>query len=654
MAGFAWGGFVLGGLPAGALAAVAAGGAAILTGLYLLKLERRRVLVAFSPLWTALAGERRSERWARRLRRWLSLLLQLAFLTLLVLAAADPRPAAADRGGRSIVVLIDRSASMAARDEPGGRIARARRAAEEIVAGMSGRDRAMIISFGAGVSPESGFEDDPQRLRAAIARADASDEPGDLPAALEFARAVLRDRPRPTLVLISDGGFSESARAAGGAALAGIDARFVPVGQRRDNVAILSFGARRKPADPASVEAAVVVQSFRAAATTVILEIAAGPDSVPIERIRLKLEAGEQRRYVLGAVPAADTELRATLRPAGVEGTAPESAGLDQLDDLAVDDRAFAVVPALRRLKVLRVGAGDLFVDGALLSLGDTVDVRRVPAAAAASTRASWPAYDAIIFDGVTPPEAPTAGHFLFIDPSGPGSPFPVRGTIADPIVSESKPHHPLLRHVALADVNIARAQRLALAADDIAVASALGAPLIVARARPGLRVVALAFSVRQSDLPMRTAFPLLLANSIAFLAGDTQGAGLALRTGQAARWPVADAAGAPTVTATVIDPLGNAQARAARAGAVEWPVQVTGFYRLRTGRSEVTFAANLADPVESDTAPARTLALGGRTLPAPDAPRPGQRRAYWAWALMAAAALTLFEWCSYHRRWTV
>jgi Ca-activated chloride channel homolog len=171
VAGFAWGGVVLGGLPAGALAAVAAGGAAILTGLYLLKLERRRVLVAFSPLWTELPGERRSERWARRLRRWLSLLLQLAFLALLVLAAADPRPAAADRGGRSIVVLIDRSASMAARDEAGGRIGRARQAAEEIVAGMSGRDRAMIVSFAAGVSPESGFEDDPQRLRAAIARA---------------------------------------------------------------------------------------------------------------------------------------------------------------------------------------------------------------------------------------------------------------------------------------------------------------------------------------------------------------------------------------------------------------------------------------------------------------------------------------------------
>jgi von Willebrand factor type A domain/Aerotolerance regulator N-terminal len=647
--GLAFGGFgfVLGGLPAGAVAAIAAGGAAVLTGLYLLKLERRRVLVAFSPLWTALGGERRSERWARRLRRWLSLLLQLAFLGLLVLAAADPRPAAADRGGRSIVLLVDRSASMAARDEAGGRIARARRAAEEIVAGMTGRDRAMVVSFAAGVSPASGFEDDPARLRAAIAAVDASEEPGDLPTALAFARAVLRDRPRPTLILISDGGFVESTRVAAGEALSGIDARFVPVGQRRDNVAILSFGARRKPADPGSIEAAVVVQSFRAAPTSVMVEIAAGADAVPIERVRLTLEPDERRRHVLGAIPATETQLWATLRPdAGADGTTAE-----RLDDLAIDDRAFAVVPPLARLKILRVGGNDLFVDGALLSLGDAVDVRRVPVSALATTRASWPAYDAVIFNGVTPPEPPEAGHFLFIDPSGPGSPFPVRGNISEPIISESKAHHPVLRHVALTDVNIASARRLALAPDDVAVASALGHPLIVARERPGLRVVALAFAVRQSDLPMRTAFPLLLANSLAFLGGSAPAAGLALRTGHPARLPAGERAAPLTLT----DPRGETRTLAPLGETIEWPVPAVGFYRLRAGGApERIVAANLGDAVESDTAPAPALTLGGRLLPVPDPPQPGQRRPYWAWALTAAAALTLFEWWSYHRRWTV
>src|SRR3954447_14089769 len=110
------GGLVLGGMAPGTAAALAVAGAAALTGLYLLKLRRRPVVVPFAPLWAPHAGERRSEQWARRLRRWLSLALQAALFGLILLAAADPRPPAADRAGRSLVVLIDRSASMSATD----------------------------------------------------------------------------------------------------------------------------------------------------------------------------------------------------------------------------------------------------------------------------------------------------------------------------------------------------------------------------------------------------------------------------------------------------------------------------------------------------------------------------------------------------------
>ena len=663
MPGFSVGGWVLGGLPAWAAAGISVVGAALLLGFYLLKRQRRRVVVAFAPLWTELGSEWRSDRWARRLRRWLSLLLQLGFLALLVLAAADPQPAAVDRGGRSVVVLLDRSASMGARDEGGLRIGQARHAADQIVSGLGSGDRAMIVSFAASVSPETGFEEDRGRLRAATATITASEEPGDLPAALRFARAVLRDRPHPTLVLISDGAFPEDARqqvrfdesaaatAGNIVSLAGIDARFVPVGRRRDNVAILSLAARRKPADPTSVEAALVVQNFRAAAATVLVEIVAGANRVPIDRLRLTLKPGERRRHVLPDVPAADTRLEATLLPGDKVG--------DGADDLPVDDRAFAVVPAAARLKVLRVGDGDLFVDGALLSLGDAIDVQHAPAASAVtSSPAGWEAYDVVIFDGVTPPAPPARGRFLYLDPNGPGSPFPVRGNISEPIISDSQAHHPLLRHLSLGDVNIARARRLVAGPDDVAVASALGDPLIVARTRQGLRVVALAFDVRQSDLPMRAAFPLLLANSLAFLAGQPTVPTGALRTGHTVRLPIPEGAARLTLT----DPSGNSRAISAAGDAIELPVTAVGFYRIdgtsRDGRptTPVTYAANLNDETESDTAPMQTLVLGGRTWAAPDParPGPGPGGAAWAWALLASAALTLFEWWSYHRRWTV
>src|SRR5262249_15433702 len=102
-------GYALEGLSMGAAAGLAVAGARGLAGLYLLRPRRRRVVVAFAPLWVPLAGERRAERWARRLRRWLSLALQLAVFALLLVAAADPQRTVAGGAGRTVVVLVDHS-----------------------------------------------------------------------------------------------------------------------------------------------------------------------------------------------------------------------------------------------------------------------------------------------------------------------------------------------------------------------------------------------------------------------------------------------------------------------------------------------------------------------------------------------------------------
>jgi hypothetical protein len=642
-------GGISGGLSGVNAAALGVGAGVVLTGLYLLKLQRRRVLVPFAPLWAPTGGERRSERLARRLRRWLSLLLQLIFVGLVLLAAVDPRPAALDRAGRTILILVDRSASMSAKDEEGTRLGRARRIAHELATGLGAADRAMVASFAAGVSAESGFETDPARLAAAVDRLSASEEPGDLGRALAFAAAVLRGRPHPTLIIVSDGGFSPDARASaptgsgarpgatGGASLAGVDLRFARVGRRADNVGLLSFAARRYPSDPSSVEAAVVVQSFRDRPCDVVLEITTGGQGPqvdrPVDRIHLHLAPHERRRHLLPDVAAPDTQLVARL--------------VDADDDLPADDRAYAVVPGVAHASVLRVGGDNLFLDGALLSLGGGVTVHRRAARDLEATRATWDRFDAVIFDGVLPSPAPTRGRFVYLDPHGPASPFPDRGLLRDPIVSDVHKSHPLLRHVSLADLNVGQAQRLALGPGDEAVASSLGAPLILTRARPELRIVALAFDIRRSDLPMRAGFPLLLGNALGWLGAAEAPEVPSLRTGHSFRLALP---GGRTEVA-VTDPAGTARTLPAQGGAIEIPIARAGFYRIAPA---TTLAASLGDPIESDTTPAKTLVLRDRVLAPPDPPTRRGRRELWWLALVAAAALSLGEWWTYHRRWTV
>jgi hypothetical protein len=630
-----WLGFALEGLSVGTATALGLAGAAALTALYLLNPRRRRVVVAFAPLWQPSAGERRAVRWARRLRRWLSLALQLVVFGLLLFAAADPRPAGTDAAGRSVVVLVDRSASMAAGDEPDTRLGAARARARHWLTGLGGADRALVASFASDVAAETGFEpavDGAARLSRALDRVVPSDEPADLARALSFAAALLRGRPHPTVILVSDGAFPEQARQLDPATTAGLDVRWLAVGRRARNVALLGFSARRLPSDPTTVEAALTLRNFGDAPATVTLEIAAA--RAVVDRARLTLAPGETRRYALPDATTPDGLLEARL----IHDGAP--------DDLAIDDRAFAVVPTPERRRVLRVGAPDLYLDGALLSLGATVTVDRARPENVEETRARWATYDAVIFDGVAPTPAPTSGHFLYLAPRGPGSPFAVRGTLAAPVISDVRRGHPLVRQLDLADVNIAEAARLSLEAGDVAVASSLGAPLIAARERPGLRVAALAFDLRRSDLPMRAAFPLLLANAIEWLAGSAGREVMPALTGTTARVPVP----AGTKEIEIADPTG-ARAKWPTDGEVAAvPIRHPGFYRV----DRVTLAANLGDAVESDTRPPRALALGGATLKAPDAPKGRARRPLAVWALLLASALLLIEWATTHRRWTV
>src|SRR5581483_12425054 len=110
--------------------------------------------------------------------------------------------------------------------------------------------------------------------------------------------------------------------------------------------------------------------------------------------------------------------------------------------------------------------------------------------------------------------------------------------TVDAPIVTEIAAKHPVMRWVTLADLNVTRASRFQLEPGDVAVASALRDPIIVARDRNGRKSVALGFDLRKSDLPMRVAFPALVVNALDWFAGADTGLMPSVPLGQAWRLP--------------------------------------------------------------------------------------------------------------------
>src|SRR4051812_6373268 len=102
---------------------------------YILKIRMRRVQVSTVMFWEQIFEEKRPRSIWQQLRHLLSLLLQLAFLMLLVLALVDPFFKWEIRNARRIVLVVDNSASMRAADVLPSRLAVAKDKAAEIIDG---------------------------------------------------------------------------------------------------------------------------------------------------------------------------------------------------------------------------------------------------------------------------------------------------------------------------------------------------------------------------------------------------------------------------------------------------------------------------------------------------------------------------------------
>jgi hypothetical protein len=637
-------------LPWSQLAWIAGALAALTIVAYILKMRRRRHEVPFSKLWQRVLAEKESQALWKRLKRLVSLALQLLFLALVLGAALDPRTGAAETGGRHLVVIVDASASMKAKDGEGGktRIETARAKAAEILSGLGGADHAMVVRMDGQATALTRFEADAARLAKAASGIEASDTPADLSRALQAAADALRGRKDPMIVLVGDGAYPEEARArvklAPGAAplgtvdLAGIDVRFVPVGSVARNVGIVAFNVRRYLANKLSYEVLVEIENFGAAPEEVRLDLFAGDD--PIDVKTLALAPRERQRLIYPDLGGGDDRaLRAQLTATGG-------------DALPLDDTAWALLPERKKQRVLVVTNDNLYLEAALL-LDPNISVDKIrPADYAGELAAGRLAgYQVAVFDAFAPDAPPPMPGAIYFAPPPEKSPVAARGALERPYITDVNPDHPLTRWVTLGDVNIDRASVLAPGPGDVVIARSVRDPLIVAGRRDGRKMVTFGFALDATDLTLRVAFPVLLVNALDWFAGDDAELITTYKTGRA--WSVPVDPDEKLREVEVRGPSGTLRAPVQNGRARIFGDRV-GVYEIVTPDGTLGLAANLANPEESAVAPVTSLALGGKTLEAPPAFRPSVSRSLWMILALAALVLSSIEWWTYNRRVTV
>ncbi|MBI4278889.1 MAG: VWA domain-containing protein [Armatimonadetes bacterium] len=572
--------------------------------LYFLRPRRRDQEVSSTLLWRAVEGEVTAYRPARRLLLTILLLLQIVALALLGISLGRPSRIAVGITGDRIVLVVDTSASMQAADVRPSRFEAARREAERIASTASGNQELALVEAGPQPVVRVPFTRNRNRVRQALAELRPTDGGGSIVEALGTALAMAEDRRSLVLVVLSDGAWSTPpVQDYGGARVV-----FLPFGRGGDNVGIVAMQAS---GTARGAQVFVRVQNFASRDYGASLRLVM--EGRLIGQRRLALRPGEELPVIFHVS----------------EGTTGIAEAILDVDDLLpVDNRGWAVVGGARAPSALLVSEGNLFLER-LLSVLPLSRQQRVESA----EPAGWESYDVVILDGVAPPRLPP-GRYLILGAVPENLPLVPRGTVRNPRVLGWDRRHPVARSVTLEGVHIAEALNLEVRGGQTIVAGREG-PLVWTYETADLRVVLLPFRLGASDLPLRAAFPVLVANAINWLsAGDAMELPAHVIAGRTVEIPVGPAADA----VDAVGPAGRARL-VAQGGRVLLPALQTGIYRVRLPQGDLRLAANLSDPEESRIAPRGRLvetAGGGMWERV--------HREWWLFVAMAALGALLAE----------
>ena len=582
---------------------------------YMLRLRRRQVLVSSTFLWQQLLRDREANTPWQRLRRNLLLLLQLLVLALLTLALSRPFLETSAVASGSVIILLDASASMQARDVSPSRFEAARQSAQAVLNGMRAQDTGtvMLVDSQPAVIASSADE---VTLRRTLSQVSATNGTADWETAGALAAAAAMGSDEAEVVIISDGAIAGSLPPLVG------EVHFIRIGEQSDNLAITGVATRL---GPGGIQALVSVANLGPNQAQDLVELYA--DGALFDARPVDIPPGEHASITLRDLPRGSDVLEARL------------AGGDLL---SIDNAGWAVISPPREQRVLLITPGNLFLERVLQTL-EWIELTRL------SPEQPLPPepFDLIIHDGPVTRTLP-AGNLWAVGPYNDRSGRVFTNTRIIRVASDD----PILRYVDLDQVHVLRAWDIDLPPGARTLIEASGGPLLFTLERPEGRTAVLTFDLHDSDLPLRIAFPILTRNLTDWLLpSGGSGAPASTVPGEPYRVPLLPS----TEIATISAPDGSEHTMSASQATIFLETDQLGAYNVSQFDSQgnvvhaAPFVVNLFDEQESNIAPQDLVQVGQRELSISESAQEGQRE-MWRWAAGAVLVVMGLEWWVHHR----
>lgn len=492
----------------------------LIAAMYILKRTYLEQEIASHMLWRRVLNEQEANRPWQKLRSRLLLLLQLLAALLLIFALLQPvimRPSTAS--GHAVIV-IDRSASMTARsaddgDGSGTKLEQAVSEAEQWLSGQpANRPITLVVT---GQQPEvllsrtkdrGALKEKLQSIAPVYGRTDNS-------AALSLAHSLLLDERDGEMAIFTDGLWPDAAEANAIQLNHNVSLNITGNPKQRNNQAILYFGIKADANNDGSYSAVVTInndsQAVRKAQLDIWAQDAQGKLTLAAEK-SVDIAAGEWESVQLSGLPAA-SYYKAELR--------------HSTDAISIDNSAYQFPDTPRAKEALLVTDGNLFLEKAL-QLAGILTVRVSPDSVVPSGEISQN-IDWIVLDGNDPRLYGEPGWaslleakplWLIDHPTEEDGQSAVPSN-AQTIVQE----HPVTSYITFADTHIGRL--LKPPAEELGwgkpVLTYGGIPAIYAGDAGGKPKLRFTFNLQDTDLPLRSEFPVLIVQAAEWMSGGSQ-----------------------------------------------------------------------------------------------------------------------------------
>jgi len=469
--------------------------------LWLFRRQAKRVPVSTLLFFKSLAREHQESAWLRRIKKWFSLLLTLLVLFFAILALARPNSNLSADSPGAVVIVVDRSASMSAKDMQGRtRLDEAKRRVKDRIRSLPDQVVLSLIAFDA--RPHVLLSRSRNRRECLRLLDELTPTPieGKTEAALNVAKRLADLEARSRIWLAADSSVADAA----------VDS--IPVALPEPlNVGITGFQIRHSPLARDRYEAFVKVSAAASNKdkTTSTLEITIAGRIAQLRE--LELAPGTSTSLILPLEGVRGQRLEMRLKTAG--------------DCFGWDDGLAAPLPKTKPLTVAWFAEKpDPFTELALSSLIEAgrIDMKK-------GDPAAWPPKeqpDVYVFENWLPKEWPTDRPVIALTPlinSGPLRTRPLKGLPHDS-VRAVQPDHPVLFRASSSRIAVTQTTVLELPASLEPLWIAGTEPVLAAGESNGQRIVVTAFSPSQSEqLALLPSFPLILGNALYWCAENSE-----------------------------------------------------------------------------------------------------------------------------------